>query len=406
MFIKLNQINIIFMYALPVAAFSLLISSALTNIFLLVSVLYALQHCIRNSNFQILFDKKFFKFIYLLFAFLLCSSLYSVAETADILSLLKKYVKLLYIPILYYLIKVQKNEKIIMEFFIYGCSIILFLSYVKYYNLFNFSYFYDFLKYINLANVQEKIIITRASIFQNYIIQGTILSFYSFLCLYLATKKNNFIYYILSFLSFINVLFLNDSRTAYIIILCLTLISFYNIITNNKIRICFLLFFISFMFTQYASNFEKRVGNIASDVKLIENNNYKSSLGLRLTWAKIGLNNLIESPFFGYGVGSYQVTTEKYLHNSQIMDKQYFVTSNPHNEFISISSQLGLPGLILFLLFILYLIKESSGVLSIGVLVLVIISSTFNSAFYDNMLGLFLVIIISLLYQKKFKIEK
>ncbi len=160
------------------------------------------------------------------------------------------------------------------------------------------------------------------------------------------------------------------------------------------------------MFTQYASNFEKRVGNIASDVKLIENNNYKSSLGLRLTWAKIGLNNLIDSPFYGYGVGSYKVTTEKYLHNSQIVDKQYFVTSNPHNEFISISSQLGLPGLILFLLFMLYLIKESSGVLTIGVSVLVIISSTFNSAFYDNMLGLFLVIIISLLYQKEFKIEK
>ena len=54
----------------------------------------------------------------------------------------------------------------------------------------------------------------------------------------------------------------------------------------------------------------------------------------------------------------------------------------------------------------LYLIKESSGVLSIGASVLVIISSTFNSAFYDNMLGLFLVIIISLLYQKKIKIEK
>ena len=259
MFIKLNQINIIFVYALPVAAFSLLISSALTNIFLLASVLYAMQHCIRKSNFQILFDKKFFKFIYLLFIFLLCSSLYSEAETADIVSLLKKYVKLLYIPILYYLIKVQKNEKIIIEFFIYGCSIILFLSYAKYYNFFDFSYFYDFLKYINLANVQEKIIITRASIFQNYIIQGIILSFYSFLCLYLATKKNSFIYYILSFLSFINVLFLNDSRAAYIIILCLTLISFYKIITNNKIRICFLSIFISFMFTQYASNLKKEL---------------------------------------------------------------------------------------------------------------------------------------------------
>ena len=406
MHIKLNQINIIFSYVLPVAAFSLLISSALTNIFILISVLYALQHCIRNSNFKTIFEKKFFKVIYLLLFLLLCSSIYSVADTDEIISLLKKYIKLLYIPILYYLIKVQKNEKIITKFFIYGCTLILFLSYVKYFNFSDFIYFYDFLRYIDLANVQEKIIITRTSIFQNYIIQGTILSFYSFLCLYIATKKNSFIYYVLSFLSFINVLFLNDSRAAYIIILCLASLSFYKIINNNKIRVCFLLIFLSIMFTQYASNFEKRVGNIASDAKLIESNNYNSSLGLRFIWAKIGLNNLLERPLYGYGVGSYKVTTENYLHDFQMKDKQYFITSNPHNDFISISSQLGLPGLILFLLFLLYLIKESAGVLSIGASVLVIISSIFNSAFYDNMLGLFLVILISLLYQNKFNIEK
>ena len=237
MHIKLNQINIIFSYVLPVAAFSLLISSALTNIFILISVLYALQHCIRNSNFKTIFEKKFFKVIYLLLFLLLCSSIYSVADTDEIISLLKKYIKLLYIPILYYLIKVQKNEKIITKFFIYGCTLILFLSYVKYFNFSDFIYFYDFLRYIDLANVQEKIIITRTSIFQNYIIQGTILSFYSFLCLYIATKKNSFIYYVLSFLSFINVLFLNDSRAAYIIILCLASLSFYKIINNNKIRV-------------------------------------------------------------------------------------------------------------------------------------------------------------------------
>ena len=82
-----------------------------------------------------------------------------------------------------------------------------------------------------------------------------------------------------------------------------------------------------------------------------------------------------------------------------------YVTNNPHNEFISISSQLGVFGLILYSGFILFLFYENrNNILGIAVAMTILISSIFNSAFYDNMLGLFLVIIICLTQKTKQKV--
>ena len=83
---------------------------------------------------------------------------------------------------------------------------------------------------------------------------------------------------------------------------------------------------------------------------------------------------------------------------------ELYITNNPHNEFISLSTQLGFIGLFLFFAFLYFLFRNSGReILYLGIALTVFISSIFNSAFYDNMLGLFLIIIISILYQRDLK---
>ena len=105
---------------------------------------------------------------------------------------LKKYIKFLYIPFLFYALYVMNNDKKIIKFFITGCTFILFMSYLKYFSIIDFDSFYRFLHEINISDTKEKIINNNTSIFQHYIIQGIIvLSFYSYLCLIKAfTEKN------------------------------------------------------------------------------------------------------------------------------------------------------------------------------------------------------------------------
>tara|TARA_Y100000022_G_scaffold200227_1_gene214921 strand:- start:754 stop:1983 length:1230 start_codon:yes stop_codon:yes gene_type:complete len=401
----INKIKNADIYILPLAIFFVLISSAATNLFVLLAVILSVVHCVHKRNYLILFEKNIFKICFLIYLLLLISASYSFGSFEEIIGSLKKYIKFLYIPFIYYLIKIHKSEKLIINFFILGSTIVLFLSYMKFYNIFDFSYVYDFLRNNNISSPKEKIVSDMTSVFQNYIIQGIVLSFYSFLCLYKAKEENSYIYYLLSILSLFNVLFLNNSRAAYIIIILLLSLSFFIIIKNNKVRIFSVIIIFSLIFTQFGSNLENRVNNISQDINLIETKNYKSSLGLRYIWAKIGLNNILERPLIGSGVGSYKFTSVTYLSNSDINDKEYFVTDNPHNELVNMSTQLGVVGSIFFLLFLLFLLKESAHVLTLGASFLIIISSIFNSAFYDNMLGLFLVIIIGLLYQNKINVK-
>ena len=402
-----NNIKNVDLYLLPLAAFFLLISSAGTNFFIVASVIISCIYVIKNKDYNVIVEKNTLKLCFAIFLLFLISSFYTIADSEEALGTLKKYLKFLYIPFIYYLIKIKKNEIIIINFFIYGVTLVLVLSYLKYFNVIDFNYLYDFSSQVRLTNVQDKIINTRSSIFQNYIIQGMIFSFYSFLCLYVAKKNTSLLYYLLSLLSLCNVLFINDSRAAYILIIILAALSLYRIITQNKYRVIILIVFTASLSTQISSNFENRVTRIVDSANLISENNYNSSLGKRYIWAQIAGRNFLNSPILGLGVGSYQESVINYFKDSSLSSFDIYVTNNPHNEFLSINSQLGVLGSILFVGFLVLLSRDSkNNIFAQGITVVVIVSSIFNSAFYDNMLGLFLIIIIGLLYNtnKNFKV--
>jgi O-antigen ligase len=179
--------------------------------------------------------------------------------------------------------------------------------------------------------------------------------------------------------------------------------SFYKIITNNKVRVLLLALCITVFSTQFSDNLKTRIGVISDNADRISENNFNSSLGYRYMWFKIGVDNIFKAPLLGLGAGSYKNSTIDYFNQQPTQDVDHYVTNNPHNEFLSISSQLGSVGLFLFFGFLFFLFKDSSNdILSRGVFVVVVVSSLFNSAFYDNMLGLFIVILVCLSSQDKF----
>ena len=140
------------------------------------------------------------------------------------------------------------------------------------------------------------------------------------------------------------------------------------------------------------------------DIKLLIDKNYTSSIGLRTLWLSIGIQNLNDKPILGSGVGSYKNSVQHFLEKNTINVKHDLaISNNPHNEFVSMSTQLGLFGLSLYILFLYSLFKEArKKYLAIGAFVIIFVSSFFNSVFYDNVFGLFIVIMLSLVYQKNY----
>lgn len=400
-----NNFKDIHIYFLPLAAFFLLISTAATNILVVLIILSVIFQLYKRKDYKIFFEKKIEIYSIAIFFLLLISALYSIAELNDIIYTIKKYSKFLLIPIFHYNLKVNNNEKLVMKYFINGCTIILALSYVKYFNIFDFNIFYNIFNYVTFSPIETSITSGKSTIFQNYINHGIILSVYFLFTILLGFNNNSKIYYFLSIISFINIIFLTDSRSAYIIVMIILFLFSLKIKNINFFAFLSVFILLPLFFSAFNDNFVKRVEVASNDVaKIIKDNDIDSSVGYRYLWANVGFDVIKKNPFFGNGVGSYKESVKEFYKVDNTF--KYFpelVTNNPHNEFVSIASQLGIFGFILFLLFLksLYTTDKKS-LFSNIVFLTVFLSCLSNSVFYDNILGIFIIILICLSSQEKF----
>ena len=390
-------------YSLSITFFFVLISTAVTNIAILFTVISSLILIVkRNDIYKTFIDNKINLSAVLIFSLFLVSLTYTSANFDDGMTVLSKYVKFTYIPFIFYALQNDWIREKCINYFISGCTIVLLLSYLKYFQILDPS------KISELLGIEynDKLLGTVTTVFQHSIIHGVILSFYSYLTFLKAKNTKSVIFLIFSFLSFYNVLFLNISRTAYLIIITLLLILIIYNIKKDKIitTSLVLLFFTSLFLFANTSIITERVNDIRQDIVKFKKLNYDSSLGLRLIWIDNGFENIKNKPLIGHGVGSYENTIKKYINNG--IDSELLITQNPHNEFISISSQLGLVGLLAFLYFLFNLFKnvylKEFGVCIIPI---IIIGSLFNSIFFDSVLGIFSILVIGLAVQNEEKIE-
>jgi len=400
---KLNNSHIFF---LPIAIFFILISTAVTNLFVILVFLVGIFQIVKEKKYSFLVEKKFLIYSMLLYIMLIISVSYSEANNDYIYNNLEKYFKFFLLPVIYVYVKINKNENLILKYFLSGVTVILFFSYLKYFKLMNFDIFYDFCNLFSANKISEKVVLEKSSIFMHYINHGIIMSAYFFVTLILGIRKKNIFFIILSILSFINIIFLTDSRTAYVILLAILVLFLY----SNYSKTLFLTYFISalLLITFLSSdiiknNFSKRLNTTYDNIETIFNyDDFSSSVGKRYFWLKIGLDSFSKNPFFGSGAGSFKNLSYKYINYQDGEDyHRELITNNPHNEYVSILVQIGLSGLILFLLFILSLFRSSKEfIFSNGITLIVFISCAFNSSFYDNMLGIFLIILIAVSNQE------
>lgn len=387
-------------YFLPIAVFFLLISTAVLNIFILLAVVFTIFHVFHEKDISNLIPKKFMLYGLLIFLFLLMSIYFSTGDEESIISSLKKYVKFLYIPFLYIYIKRNNNTDLIIKCFISGGILVLCISYLKYFQFINLSPLYEFYN-MNLVGT-----ITKAPVFQSSIVHGAVFSFIAYLSIFVAKKSNNKWLYLFSILCMINIFFMNDSRNSYIISAILIFLIIYYHFYNVKFLVTTLSLFLTFLLllTPLSENLIKSSQDTKKDINLLIQKNYTSSIGLRTLWLSIGLENLKSEPILGHGVGSYKNLSKKFIDKNKINVEPYLaISNNPHNEFVSMSTQLGLFGLALYILFLYSILKESKKkFLASGVFVIIFISSFFNAALYDNVFGLFIIIILSLVYQDRF----
>ncbi len=150
------------------------------------------------------------------------------------------------------------------------------------------------------------------------------------------------------------------SRTGYVlyilIIFLIVLLSFRKNIFKVLSLTSFVLIVVCFLIYNYSSTVNFRVNQTINSInKILESEDYYSSVGARIGFTKYSLEIIKENPFFGVGTGDHMdkvraIIPEKH---SYLADKNFI--GKPHNVYIQILLQFGLIGFISFF-YLLYTI--------------------------------------------------
>lgn len=217
---------------------------------------------------------------------------------------------------------------------------------------------------------------------------------------------------ILSFL-LLNMVFLMGSRTAYVILtaVCLAFFISFIVLKNNELRSYFKIYFIVLIAALLFSTFSLGTKNdafIANRVSTIEFT--EESTNTRLRYYRHGSNQLLNNPLIGVGLGNWKIVSVEKEKDKII---SYIVPYTMHNDFLEVAAELGVIGLIIFILIFYFALKnswnlfnriKSDPIVLVGptMLMIYIIDSNLNFPFTraSQLFYLSFVLALSLYYKK------
>ncbi len=126
------------------------------------------------------------------------------------------------------------------------------------------------------------------------------------------------------------------------------------------------------IFAYSSSVFQERLLLVKSDIELLQQGHYNSSLGYRLAMWDVGLHAITERPLTGYGTGMpgryFDATIQTYKDGLYKDLPAFQKTSHYHNDWIEIGMHVGIPGMLalLFLYWGWYQAFKRSGLSILG----------------------------------------
>jgi len=375
------------------------ISTALMNIFLYLSVILIIVNRNFFKSIKTSWMNKASQYSVLFFLLFVLGSIWSIADYSEIIEGLSTYKKIFIIFLLLpYLIRTSNNNQLISAFFI-STSGILLLMYLIYFNIIdpiNIQIYKD----IHLHVIQS-------GGFKTHIITNILLSFTGFLAIHQFFSLKEFKYITLGVLAFYHSIFINDGTTGQILSIALLSIL---IIQKFKYRSIFFLPLALISIVAYGIiNNNTSIYHSINKIQ-IGVNDYKSgtaikSVDVRLAMATNGILITKESPWIGTGTGSINKAHINNFDKLPSTFKDRKKTTNPHSEYISISIQLGIVGILLYLYYIYKLFNLTKILPTVfyrdsaqGLLILLLVASFGTSILTDSGEGHFIMIFIAILF--------
>jgi len=367
-------------FAIPLSTATMSITSGLLLIFWLL-----------GGNFRLKFERIMQSQTALwamgLFALLAIGLLYNSAEPDAAMDTFSKYKKLILVPIIISLMLSEQWRRYAIRGFAVGMTVLLTISYLKYVDV------------LPLGPEHQEY-----TAFKSRIAHSIFMAFFFYLMVQFAisSPRWRWLCITLAVLACYNTLFMITGQTGYVILICLVTLLFYQHIGWKGLLIGALSAPLLFAAAYYgSSDFQSRIHESTTDFLEYTPGDYENYRGIsyRLEFYQNTLKVIEKNPVYGFGTGSL-ATEYKKVADIEGLEP----THNPHNEFLMITSQLGVIGLAVFCLMLFsqwrasFKLDRENRLILQGLLITMVVGCLFNSLLMDSGEGKFYVILLAIIF--------
>jgi len=390
-------------------AFFIPFGPALTNLFLFFTLIFILLSGGLRSHIQNIWSNEVSKIAILLFMLLAISITWSIAETNDAFRVLKKYLPLLYIPMLMPIFNTEARKKIGVNIFLISVTTILFIIYLMK---------FDIIPELDIPILgrHRSLSITIDGGFQTHIITNILMSFSAYLYLIRArirSGRKSLINAILFILTAYYVIFISTGTTGQVLLIALITLFLFQIL-NKKWIVIFMLLASMLVLISISNidkiskvhpNIEKTVNKFVDRYHKLYQEPSAENVSHRPQRYINSIKMIASDPWFGSGTGSYATAYKEKL--PEIEKITTGTKWNPHNEYLSIGVQVGVAGIFLLLFLFFNQLKAAGQIttsedryIAQGFVTLIIIGCTANSMIMDSGESHFFAYFSALLFSK------
>jgi O-antigen ligase len=342
----------------------------------------------------------------LLFILLLAAMAYGKTPLPAAFALVAKYIDLMFIPIFMLALAKEQHRRNARLAFIAAMGVTLFLSY-----LVRFEWLAP-MSWMNQYTTPDN-----PSIFHSHITQNNFMAFAVLLALLeareAATMRSRIGWSIFALLATINVLFMLQGRTGYLILLALGGWFAWCTLARNRhsrslawgwrygVAILAGVAALGLVAYHTSARLHDRVALVIAEYQAWTPGHGKdSSTGQRLDYYSSTIQIVRDHPFMGVGSGGFPEAFKQQVQGTDVL-----LTNNPHNEYLLIAVQTGLPGLAL-LLYLFYtqwryaphLPSALEQDAARGLVLAYLVNCMLNSALHDHADGLFFAFMTAALF--------
>ncbi len=315
-------------------AFFVPISTAITSILVTLLLLTWILGPNHKKKKQILVHHPLSGWIYPLVFLTMIGMLYSIGDNESIRRSLVDGLRLGLIPILIYFYQPKSVAKMALWAFCVAMVVTLILAFLKVY-----------------ADLPIGLKYTTGGVFKSHIKTSYFMAMAAF---FIASQmkslsfKNRISAVITVTLMVYYLFFMNEGRIGYVtLVICLLMLAW------QSYRFKGMLFASMIAVTMVggayftSSIFSARINLLSQDLDLYHQGGrlLESSLGSRIQFARSSSELVMQKPVLGWGTGSFKPAYAQLFEGQNTL-----LTDNPHNEYLRISVELGLLGLVLLLL--------------------------------------------------------